>query len=204
MVVGKLRLRNGVEGGSQIRVSIYSSYWLLVCEHCCTGQWAHCTVPFPCNWTSCDLWICDFFSIISLYTGFWRFMPRSLPKYMWILLSPCSVYRAFSDTGGSRSYCTVCILCSVCAVCRYLTVYSVHCNADESPDSRVISVVTEHRPLSISCWLIHINERDADHFGGDDDDDDDNSPQWWWVKIINLEGLYSVFHVCQPVRIYNN
>ena len=43
--------------------------------------------------------------------------------------------------------------------------YSLQCtvySADKRPDSHVISVVTEHRPLSIRCWVIHINERDDD------------------------------------------
>ena len=43
-------------------------------------------------------------------TGFWRFMPQSLSKYMGILLSPCIIHRAILNTGGS--YCTMCALCT--------------------------------------------------------------------------------------------
>merc|ERR1719458_206490 len=42
-------------------------------------------------------------------TEFWRFMPQFLSKYMGILLSPCIIYRAILNTGGS--YCTMCALC---------------------------------------------------------------------------------------------
>ena len=35
------------------------------------------------------------------YTGFWRFMPQFLSKYMGIRLSPCIIYRGILDTGHS-------------------------------------------------------------------------------------------------------
>ena len=43
-------------------------------------------------------------------TGFWRFLPQSLSKYMAILLSPRIIHRGILDTGGS--YCTNSTLCN--------------------------------------------------------------------------------------------
>ena len=64
------------------------------------------------------------------YTGFWLVMPRSLLKYMGILLFPCSVYRAFFGHGGILLYnvrivhCIAwwCIVLHRCALFVYLFV----------------------------------------------------------------------------------
>ena len=81
----------------------------------CT-TFGHCTMcTLYVHYLFCELQTLNLWISLNhppvVYTGFWRFMPQSLPKYIGILLSPCSVYRAFSNTGGSYCTCTMCALC---------------------------------------------------------------------------------------------
>ena len=72
--------------------------------------WYHST--YFCVLQTLNLWFSLNYTPVST-TECWRFMPQFLSEYMGILLSPCIVYRAILNTGGS--YCTMCALCT--AVC---------------------------------------------------------------------------------------
>ena len=64
-----------------------------------------------CELQTLNLWFSLNYTPVST-TEFWRFMPQFLSKYMGILLSPCIIYRAILNTGGS--YCTNSTLCNAC------------------------------------------------------------------------------------------